>query len=242
MDAAARAQLQRRHNSQLARVLANLALLACAPDDAATLVSSWAVWDDDDPTLAATAYALGPLDGTRLRLGVAHAWPEVQAAAIARVQGPCTREVHKLMQRVLARSPTNLATRAVEALGRCQGKRAYRMVRATLDWHDAEIVREYAARVLAGDFSDTTFIADVLERMAHNDPLAPRLIRAIERASSLDYHATQQLCRDLNVPFRAQAARRTLDAFEDGISVCDATDCTGVGCGGPSRADDMLGL
>ncbi|MCB9702735.1 MAG: hypothetical protein H6711_12640 [Myxococcales bacterium] len=112
---------------QASEILGWLALRALPPALVRELATTLDLRGDDSPRLAAAAYDVAALadDGAWLAEGLAHPWPEVQVAALARVAAPCPRDVVRRLAGVAAMPEKGgtddllVAREAIRALGRC---------------------------------------------------------------------------------------------------------------------------
>src|SRR5690606_3431556 len=130
---------ERRHE-QRSEILGSLALAGLDAKPAAALVDDLQLTRAEAPRIASVAYGAAnlPVDGAWLDESQRHPWPEVRAAALARVDGPCAAPIlRRLRDGTATEGPAFEADPAVArevlvALGRCGGPEAFAALQAVV--------------------------------------------------------------------------------------------------------------
>ncbi|MEZ4453635.1 MAG: HEAT repeat domain-containing protein, partial [Nannocystaceae bacterium] len=174
-------------NAQAAEILGHEALRALPDATARELIARHELQRATAPRLAAAAFERGELTGTWLADGLAHAWPEVQVAALTRVQAPCDADAVAAIERVAAprkRQPDAepvVVRAALRGLGRCASPQAEKvLIRVLEDEARDPIRRSEAARQLLsiGSPKGLDAVAEAL-RGAADPALARRFVEVI---------------------------------------------------------------
>lgn len=202
-------------------ILGSLALAGVDPKAAAALVERLQLTRADAPRIAVAAWAVAPVpaDGAWLDASQRHAWPEVRAAALARVDGPCgTSVLRRLRDGTVTAGDTfepdaTVAREVLAALGRCGGPDAFTALQAvTVDAEQNVERRAEAARQLVDHHGSAG--ADVVAAVVRSTDdlgLALRLVRALQRLEGTPSLAVRDaLCAAGQRQELATAAQRTL--------------------------------
>lgn len=212
---------------QLSEVIAWLALTAVEPAHALPLVQQFKLDAADSPRLASLAYTLAPASPSPEWLDGAlnNPWPEVRAAALARVESPCASERLRRLERHAGSGEKDaLCVReAIRALGRCGGPAAFVALDHLLVDADLDAARRAdAARELIDHHGEkgTRRVADVMVRTAEL-ALQGRLVDLLQTAPASD-RVIEALCEIAGAepPLRA-AVSRTLHIIAPDAPPCD---------------------
>lgn len=121
------------------------ALIALPAATRSSFLNRHPTWLNQDPTLAGLSWrdATLPSDSTQrgalLRSGLHSPWPRIQAGALSRMQGPCSRPNARKAARLAGpqsrggSSDRGVRREAVDALGRCADRYALRQLRHLAD-------------------------------------------------------------------------------------------------------------
>ncbi|SFF14735.1 hypothetical protein SAMN02745121_07183 [Nannocystis exedens] len=172
-------------------ILGSLALAGLDATRAAALVERLQLLTAEAPRVATAAFAVAalPQDGAWLDASQRHAWPEVRAAALARVDGPCSTAILRRLRDGTAtggatfEADATVAREVLAALGRCGGPDAFTALQAVVvDAAQHVDRRAEAARQLVDRHGSAgaDVVAAVL-RSADELAVALRLVRALQR-------------------------------------------------------------
>lgn len=202
-------------------ILGSLALAGVDATRAAALVERLQLIGADAPRVATAAFAVAALpdSGAWLDASQRHAWPEVRAAALARVDGPCSTPILRRLRDGTATSgdtfeadPT-VAREVLAALGRCGGPDAFAALQAVVvDVAQNVDRRAEAARQLVDRHgpAGADVVAAVL-RGTDDLAVALRLVRALQRLEGPGTDDVRQaLCAAGKRQELAQSAQRAL--------------------------------
>jgi hypothetical protein len=224
---AALSPMVRRHlapaarGAQASEILGWLALSAMDPVAAAPAVAELDLWRADAPRLATLAFQVAtPPGGEWLADSGRHPWPQVRAAALDRVQTPCSDAVVGHLARTagpLSRGGDGdaaVSRAAVAALGRCGDQRARARLLALLEEDGIGVEQRGAvARALVehGGGEGTLAVARALGQAAV-PALAERLAGALARTLHPSPPVHRALCEAVASGGRpAATARASLD-------------------------------
>lgn len=210
-----------RRDAQSSEVLGSIALDALgelAPDRAKGLADSLTLRASEAPRLAGVGYAWGTWKNDMLDAALGHPWPEVRAAAVGRVVGPCDASVlSRLAQAAGPQSKRGEADErtgraVVTALGRCGGEASTPLRKLMRNDGITFERRGVAARELVK--LDGAEGAKQVALVLMQDPepaLAERLASALEAAESAGPEVKTALCRTIETaPNAATPARAAL--------------------------------
>ncbi len=211
-------------------ILGGLALGGLNAAAAAALVDRLALTRADAPRLAVPAYAVATLGPGWLDESQRHPWPEVRAAALARVAAPCDAPLMQRLRDALAlgaarseRDPA-VAREAIAAVARCGGTDAFAALSAIVGDPAQGVERRFdAGRFLVDDHRGPGADVVAAALRAEDDPIAAlRLIRALARLQDPASPAVRDaLCRAAGVDQLAAIARRTArELFPDDDEPC----------------------
>lgn len=222
------AALARRHlapaqrTKQASEILGWLAVRSLPQPAAAKIADELGLLQSDTPRLAAAGYAVGTLpEGDWLARSQAHAWPQVRAAALGRVEGPCAKDIVKTLATIGGpvsaggEQDATVARAAIVALGRCGDPAALGAITKLLENDGITYEqRGEAARQLVehGTSDDADRVAKML--VAAPPALAERLAGALSRAREPSETVRSALCVTIReTPNAAATARRTFDGL-----------------------------
>ena len=232
LAALARKHLAREQRGQQAsEILGWLALRSLPRPSAGRIADELGLLQSDAPRLAAAAYEVGTLpEGDWLARSQTHAWPQVRAAALGRVEGPCPKETSKTLATIGGpvsaggEQDATVARAAIVALGRCGDPAALAAITKLLENDGITYEqRGEAARQLVehGTAEDADRVAKLL--VAAPPALAERLAGALSRAREPSETVRSALCVTIReTPNAAATARRTFDGLFAGQRCPDA--------------------
>lgn len=221
-----------RRGEQASEILGALALAGLEPARAAARVDGLDLTRAESPRIAAAAWAAVklPAGAAWLDASQQHAWPEVRAAALARVDAPCEQAIlERLRGAVDLAGPRNepdaaVSREAIAALGRCGGDAARTALTALVsDAAQGVERRAEAARQLVDRHgaAGSDAVAAAL-RGAEDPSVGLRLVRALQRAEApATAPVRDALCAAAGQEQLAAAARRALrDLLPDEETPC----------------------
>ncbi|MDC0674090.1 HEAT repeat domain-containing protein [Nannocystis radixulma] len=172
-------------------ILGSLALAGLEPGPAAAVVDRLQLTGADAPRVAVAAFAVAtlPADGAWLDVSQRHAWPEVRAAALARVDGPCSAGLLRRLRDGTSTSGNTFETDAtvarevIAALGRCGGPDAFAALQAVVVDADQNVDRraEAARQLVDRHGSAGADVVAAVLRSTDDLAVALRLVRALQR-------------------------------------------------------------
>lgn len=217
--------------TQADEILASLALPAVPAESAASLVRAHRLERAPTPRLASIAWAHVELRGDDwLEPGLGDPWPEVRAAALGRVIGPCPRKIVARVGGLVGRASAGadadatVQRAAIDALGRCADDAAFALLRGMLD-DDAVALEQSgeAARELARHFGERG--SDAVAKQLATRPergYARRLAQALRHAEAPTERVRATLCAWVDEGGEVgSAAAASLAALYDDDAVCD---------------------
>ncbi|HEY8374845.1 MAG TPA: hypothetical protein VIK91_00095, partial [Nannocystis sp.] len=180
-----------RRGDQRSEILGALALAGLDAPAAAERVARLQLTRAEAPRIAATAWSVAhvPKDSSWLDESQRHPWPEVRAAALDRVDGPCAPALlARLRDATVTAGATHepepaVARAALAALGRCGGPEALAALQAVVADADQGVDRRAeAARQLVDRYGRPGADAVAAALRATSDlAVALRLVRALHR-------------------------------------------------------------
>ncbi|MDC0715316.1 hypothetical protein [Nannocystis bainbridge] len=172
-------------------ILGSLALAGLDATRAAAVVDRLQLMSAAAPRLATTAFAVAalPPSGAWLEVGQRHAWPEVRAAALARVEAPCSTAIlRRLRDGTVTRGDTfepdaAVAREVLVALGRCGGPDAFAALQAVVVDAEQNVDRraEAARQLVDRHGSAGADVVAAVLRSSDDLGVALRLVRALQR-------------------------------------------------------------
>jgi hypothetical protein len=217
-----------RRQDQAAEILGWLALRALPEHEARQMVQAHGLLSAEAPRLAALAYRLAalPRDGSWIASSQTHAWPQVRAAALDRIEPPCDERTNKHLVEIAAPVQDGgdreavVARAAIAALGRCE---AIEPLQELMAERDASVHRRGDAALALVNHGGSSGAAAVAKLLAQKPgrKLALRMIVALQHADP-DPAVLRGLCaatrQDAHV---ANSAHRALSAlFPDSDDHC----------------------
>lgn len=221
-----------RRGEQRSEILGTLALAGLEPARAAALIGRLDLTRAEAPRIAAAAWSAAtlPAGAAWLDASQQHAWPEVRAAALARVDAPCDPAILlRLRGAVDLAGPGNepdpaVSREVITAIGRCGGADAKAALTALVaDGAQDPTRRAEAARQLVDRHGPAGSDAVAAALRAEADPaVGQRLVRALVRAEPPATPAVRDaLCAAASQEQLAAAARRALrDLLPDDDAPC----------------------
>ena len=216
-----------RRSDQRSEILGAIALTGLDAPRAAALVERLQLTRAEAPRIASAAFGVARLaaDGAWLDDSQRHPWPEVRAAALARIEGPCEAAVLGRLRDATAAEAepdATVAREVIAALGRCGGPTAFAALQAVVvDANQSVDRRAEAARQLVDRHgtAGADVVAAVL-RSTDDLAVALRLVRALQRLTTPRPEAAapaepsaavrEALCGAVQRPELAVATRRAI--------------------------------